>query len=151
MAVRVAGVGKQVNRRTDFGPLRTPRKKSTDSMRNLAAGAAATASAGVEFSQVSASVAISSPNEDICSGRPAFLSAVPLSASSQCAKIEPPISLMKLLPTASRCRVLGLQHASRSSRRISRQLRPRPTGMRCRPRHRDCGDKQRSRVPMLRR
>ena len=83
MAVRVAGVGKQVNRRTDFGPLRTPRKKSTDSMRNLAAGAAATASAGVEFSQVSASVAISSPNEDICSGRPAFLSAVPLSASSQ--------------------------------------------------------------------
>jgi len=64
-----------------------PRKKSTDSMRNLAAGAVATASAGVEFSQVSASVAISSPNEDICSGRPAFFSAMPLSASSQCAKI----------------------------------------------------------------
>src|SRR5215467_16279378 len=51
--------------------------------------------AGVEFSQVSASVAISSPNEDICSGRLAFLSAEPLLASSQCAKIEPPISLMK--------------------------------------------------------
>jgi hypothetical protein len=34
-------------------------------MRNLAGGVAATASAGIEFSLVSATVAISSPDEDL--------------------------------------------------------------------------------------